>query len=179
MSGGIDFPRLRQAMTEFEAAFKLIRTTQPGARGASDAARERCFDAYASELLPAILGGAWKHTDKTVTAPGGRASRRPYPLFYHHNLFDHPLVFRRIGGIRGLTTWHNCAVIGLPYGIQAAATEDAASVTEKYGVGVWTRPDLSAWYPNWTCLVVAAIGLKPEEAARFGFTALSKPGATA
>ncbi len=35
-------------------------------------------------------------------------------------------------------------------------------------VAEWARHDLSLWYPGWMVLVVAARGLDPEEAARFG-----------
>lgn len=185
-SAAVDFPLLRQAMAEFTTAFKLIPTKQPCGRAeriawrvaqaAADAAQARCEDAYATELLPTILGGQWKRTRKTLKAPSELAGRPEYPLFGHHNLFDHHLVFRRIGGVPGSTAWRNCAAIGLPYEHKEQATKEAAAVVQKYGVGVWTRPDLSAWYPGWTCLVVAAIGLRPEDAARCGFKALGVPG---
>jgi hypothetical protein len=46
---------------------------------------------------------------------------------------------------------------------------ESISWLAKRGVGEWARHDLSLWYPGWTVLVVAARGLDPVEAARFGF----------
>ena len=144
----------------------------------SKAAQRVVVAAYASELLPAILGGAWRRTESAVREPTGlRYYGRPIYSDYY-TLFDHPLHFRR-AGTKGMATWTNAVVVGRPYNIfkdgnpRDEAVRHAESLVEKHHVGVWARPDLSAWYPGSTALVIAGKGLRAEDADRFGFVALA------
>ena len=125
-------------------------------------------DRYADELLPALLGGEWKHT----------SSGPPLCIPVTSALLDHAEVFRRRGA-RGPTSVANAAFIGQPYGQGAgkaqlpSGAEALAAQLASQGMGVWTRPDLSAWFPGWTRLVIAARELRREEAERWGFQALA------
>ncbi len=150
------------------------------AREAAESAYRAVASAYAAELLPALLGGEWRTSDRVLK---GRAFLfRPYREHAAagcHALFDHPLHFRRCG-TRGPLTWRNGALLGQPYDVfgkdgalRDMAMADAAEFARRHGVGVWARRDLSAWYPGWTALVVAALDLCPDDAARFGFVALA------
>ena len=124
-------------------------------------------DRYADELLPALLGGEWKHT----------SSGPPLCIRVTSALLDHAEVFCRRGA-RGPLTLENAAVIAAPYGqgperrLPHGADDDAAELAI-LGLGVWTRSDLSAWYPGWTQLVLAARGLLREDAQRWGFRVLA------
>jgi hypothetical protein len=119
--------------------------------------------------------------------PVGSQPRGPAKLYdvssYVHALFDHHLTFRR-KGTRGRLTWSNAVVVGMPY--DGAWCGDPAAVSEASewflaaGVGLWTRRDLSSWYPGWTRLVIASPILREPgplaslaRAAEFGFTALT------
>lgn len=193
MAPPADFPAVRAAMAQRIAAFDACRGlgSQPGFKlpteraawkrlhDAADAAYDQVLATYASEILPATLGGEWRHTHATLYVPSpGRP--RAY-VAGSVGLFDHPLHFRRERP-KGKLTWSNCALIGQPYlSKRADGTRDqwslaeAAALITDYGVGVWARDDLSAWYPGWTTLVLAAKGLRPDAAASFGFTALATP----
>lgn len=149
-----------------------------------DLAEARAVAAYASELLPAVLGGAWFLSPRSGTWPAALFPRRqrfdvvlqlPFQV-----LFDHPLIYRRRGA-RGPLTWRIGAAIGRPYdalnedGSPMQSALDAASTLAEFGIGTWARPDLSAWYPGWTSLLLGALGLRAVDASRFGFLALGEP----
>lgn len=183
-----DFPLLRSSMAERQLAFDAARGLgfRPGRdqpieerlawqqkHNASDAAYRQVRAAYASELLPAILGGEWAETKRSlfVRQPGTRDDFFLAPHF--HDLFDHPLHFRRRGA-KGPLTWKNCVLIGQPYPAEPdQGAEQALALARHFGVGVWRRDDLSAWYPGVTMLVIAAQGLTPQNAQKFGFKPLS------
>jgi hypothetical protein len=67
---------------------------------------KRAQNAYANELLPALLPGQWRMTRNDVVWHLVGTSARP--------LFDHGASFRRWGA-RGPTTWESCAIISHPY----------------------------------------------------------------
>jgi hypothetical protein len=144
-------------------------------RSPSDRERAETFDeywraandAYANELLPHLLGGRW--TKSRAWLDGFDMGRA---------LFDHATIFRR-QGVRGPNTWKVCAVVSHPYGaiyengaINSDAINEAVELSDQ-NVGVWLRPDLSIWFPGSTQLVIAATGLHPQEAERFGFQPLT------
>lgn len=135
--------------------------------------------AYAEELLPLVLGGTSRRTSSAINPyePDGR-------LFNSRELFDHPLVYRH-RGTRGPLTRRDAAVIGMPYATlddTGEPTDDAlraARALGAIGIGVWARPDLSAWLPGSTRLVIAAPDLyepgplaAQARAAEFGFRAI-------
>jgi hypothetical protein len=180
----------RQAFTEYMA----IREPQRNDRAARDVWRQATEGAeaaeavvnaaYASELLPAVLGGAWTRTDAALKVPAPRTFTGTELLYghgqYYHDLLDHPLHFRR-RGTSGMLTLKDGAVIGRPYNafdkagvLLAAARRAARDLAARYYASVWARPDLSSWYPGWTALVVVARGLEPGAAERFGFVALAE-----
>jgi hypothetical protein len=190
------FPRVRAAMAAFEPAFRAAQASRKPERGQdghypalemvkwnnrhllAENTEQSVVEAYASELLPEILGGEWQTTDTTLREPPGTVGRRPVYSDYIV-LFDHPLSFRRRGA-RGPSTWDNWAIAGRPYNtfdkdgsVKAESRNLAAHLAAQYRVGVWARPDLSAWFPGSTRLVVAARGLNTAEAARFGFVVLA------
>ena len=122
----IQFPLLHAAMAEFEPAFKASqalpsqRPAAPQERWAwrqvqnrESEAQANVVSAYATELLPAILGGSWKQTDSTVWTPSHSLMRTPVYSDYHE-IFDHPVQFRR-SGAKGPSTWKNWVIIGRPY----------------------------------------------------------------
>jgi hypothetical protein len=142
-------PRPEQRRLEHQLA-ALDRETDNAAR-----------NAYATELLPALLNGQWQST-------------QGWSLLEYQGclpLFDHASVFR-LRGRRAPNSWTICAVVAHPY----ARPEPNIPVWP--GVTVWTRPDLSSWYPNSTWLVVAARGLADRDPAQFGFTAVTPPKKT-
>lgn len=204
MTSEVDFPAVRAAMAAREPAFKAgwtasyqynrLHEPTPEQRReyrracqASDDAYDRVVAAYAAELLPAVLGHEWAPTTRSLYAT---AFHQRLALYRQQSyvagdctpLFDHPLHFRRRGA-KGKLTWRNCALIGQPYNMRPGeplpsdAITGAMALAEQYGVGVWVRHDLSAWYPGRTALVVAALGLDPADAPRFGFMAIRRPGA--
>jgi hypothetical protein len=131
---------------------------------------------YADELLPVLLPGEWRVTKRD---PHNAYAVLPRPDRYHanlHTLLDHAIVYRR-AGTRGPINAQCAAVIGLPYdaldkddGSITGRAIDEASFLARYGIGVWVRANLSAWYPGWTQLVVAAAGLLGRtDAEKFGF----------
>jgi hypothetical protein len=131
-----------------------------------DAAQQRAVDAYGNELLPTVLGGEW-----TRGQPG-----MPWSEQYSLELFDHPIWFRRRNA-RGPRTWQDCAVLGCPYrrevvdetGDLALDFLAAAQPLLRQKVGIWTSGELSWWFPGQTICVLAAVGLEPDRASRFGF----------
>jgi hypothetical protein len=195
-SGVVSFPTVHAAMEVRKAAFETCRnlgakppfSVNPAEREVrvewqqrhdeADAAIEGVMAAYAGEMLPAILGGEWIRSRVSLHARG--RSRGSYVYIAGEvGLFDHPIHFRSRHS-KGRLTWDNCVIIGQPYlSLRGPDGERdklsvgmATELRETFGVGVWARDDLSAWYPGWTVLVLAARGLKPEKAADFGFTAL-------
>jgi hypothetical protein len=141
---------------------------------AHEEARAAARALYASELLPAILGGEW-------TARGGLTLPHPSPrVRVKGPLLDHPVTLRR-PGFRGRLTWQIGAIIGQPYGLfddAGTVNPDALELARMFGdrgVAVWARPDLGEWFPGATSLVLVARGLDPAQAERFGFAVLA-PG---
>jgi hypothetical protein len=114
-----------------------------------DAAR----NAYSTELLPDIIGGQWRRSERNWSLLKDSSQR----------CFDHGDVFRSRNG-KGPNRWDICAVIAHPY-----ARPEIEDITLPPEVGLWTRPNLSAWYPGHTWLVVAATGLRGRDPAQFGF----------
>ena len=185
----IQFPLLHAAMAEFEPAFKASqalpsqRPAAPQERWAwrqvqnrESEAQANVVSAYATELLPAILGGSWKQTDSTVWTPSHSLMRTPVYSDYHE-IFDHPVQFRR-SGAKGPSTWKNWVIIGRPYNtfdadgsVNPRHRDLAGHLATREDVSAWARRDLSAWFPGWTSLVVAARGLHAEDAPKFGFEA--------
>lgn len=146
-------------------------------------ARRGVLGAYASELLPAILGGEWTvchHGASPIWQPHKGRGFGDYARSFPGPLIDHTHAFRR-AGMRGPLTWRNAALTSEPYdafareagGVPASAAEHARHLRAEHGLGSWLHPDLSAWFRDWTSLVVIASALRPEDAARFGFTALA------
>jgi hypothetical protein len=137
------------------------------------------YAAYATELLPAItphMSPPWSPGKAGHLIGDHEAStygRKDIPdLWSCPRLLDHPAIFRR-QGVRGPTTWRNAVQIGEPYWIDAPAEAvNEARYLAGFGLGVWHRTDLSAWFPGRTNLVVIARGLRPEDAPTFGFTAV-------
>jgi hypothetical protein len=193
----MQFAAVEAAMAVRQQTFtEYMRTPEPprNDRAARDAWREATerakaaeavvAAAYASELLPALLGGAWTRTDAMLKVPApdtftGTESLYGQAEFYSF-LLDHPLRFRR-RGTSGMLTLKNGAVIGRPYnafdkaGVPLDAARRAArDLAFRYHASVWARPDLSSWYPGWTALVVVARGLEPGAAERFGFVAFAE-----
>jgi hypothetical protein len=180
----------QQAFTEYMRTPEPPRNDRP-ARDAWREATERAEAAeavvdaaYASELLPALLGGAWAQTDAALKVPAPDTFTGTELLYgqrdYYHNLLDHPLHFRR-HGTSGMLTLKDGAVIGRPYNafdkvgaLLDTARRAARDLAARYYASVWARPDLSSWYPGWTALVVVARGLEPGAAERFGFVALAE-----
>jgi len=184
------FPLLRSAMVAFEAAFKVSQALPPSisprsaspawrsAHNLEDETQRVVCDLYATEMLPEILGGIWKKTDSTVWIPSTGCGRRPVFSDYHE-LFDHPLQYRRRGA-KGAATWQNWVIFGRPYNtfdqegsVNPRHRDLAAHLAAQCAVGVWVRRDLSAWYPGWTALVVAARGVRAQDADALGFEALA------
>jgi hypothetical protein len=195
MTTCIDFPQTRAAMAAFEPAFKATqgigwtsrdRPEWLSWRQAHDAERDAeavVVAAYADEMLPTILGGRWRKTDSAITvAGGGRLGSVEWPYSQHHILFDHHLHFRLVGA-KCPTTWRNAVIFGRPYNhildVECLASEQAARhaqhLAERFGVGVWVRENLSAWFPGSTALVIAGRGLSADRAPQFGFRALAAP----
>ncbi len=192
-----DFPKIRAAI-EFAHVARLaaesaqaasrgnwrLRAQAASARDVHQAAAVALRAAYARELLPSILGGAW-HVCRPGQSPvwagyargdGGAESVRDFT----GALVDHPHTFRRVGS-RGRLTWENSVVLAEPYNVwsrdRGAVTDEArahaARLHARHGLSVWTRADLSGWFMGWTALVLIARGIAPNRAPAFGFTALS------
>jgi hypothetical protein len=116
-------------------------------------------------MLPALLGGEWSHGQ----------SDAPWTDKYVLELFDHLLWFHRQGC--GVRNWQTCALLGSPY--RAEIIDDTGEFTLDFlvaaqpllaqKVGIWTRDDLSWWFPGQTICALAAAGLEPERASGFGF----------
>lgn len=180
----MQFPQTAAACAEAAAALAGVHATtdntpaRTAANQRQQRAQEQARHAYAAELLPAILGEAWTVKHRSWNWPGALFTRSPArtPVLFHA-LFDHPLVFRRVGA-RGPAAWTRCALIGLPYdaltkeGAIAPSARDIATALAEQGIPVWVRPDLSCWYPGWTQLTLAAPGLRGLDPAAFGFQAI-------
>jgi hypothetical protein len=198
MTDTVDFPQTRAALEAFASAFSI--TQKLGGQPPQDRPRERSHwrrlhretDAarfvverrYADELLPTVLGGEWQLTKARLSVPSHQRYYAHAVADHNRVLFDHPLHFRRRGTV-GSLTWKSGAIVGLPYSVfsdhghddvLAGARAEATAITETYGAGVWARRDLSALYPGWTALVIAACDL-PDDPERFGFIALAVPPA--
>ena len=134
-----------------------------------DAARREAIEAYANEMLPAILGGDWE-------------SGPSWPELIPIELSAHALWFQRHDDP---PSWDNYAVISHP---PQSTVDDGGVVREvraagrllpsflaavepllQLGIGVWVSNDLSYWHPGRTVCVLMARGLAPERAPAFGF----------
>ena len=149
------------------------RAARADAKDAHDTALATAYAALATDLLPPLLGGAWRPTQIGSLIRPGEWSLLTRPLV------DHARAFRRADA-RGPTTWRNAVLVSEPYGVfdrtgapAADALAQARRIRAELGVGVWGRADLSPWYPGWTALVLIAADLRPDAAARFGFTPLA------
>ena len=125
-----DFPQTRAAMAAFEPAFKAAYGLgfQPGSdrpaersawrekHDAEEAAQAAVVTAYATEMLPAILGGTWRKTNSQITVRKGQYYVE-WPASYCRVLFDHPLHYRTSASLarRGKATWGNTVIVGRPY----------------------------------------------------------------
>jgi hypothetical protein len=132
-------------------------------------AQKQAIDAIASELLPAIFEGEWVPARKRAW-PASDEPARP--------IFDHPTAFCRRGARRP-HGWHNCAMVTQPYNhvfrngeFHPPFAVAAQTLSRQHQVGVWVAPELSAWFPGQTILVLLARNLVPELAPRFGFCAV-------
>jgi hypothetical protein len=151
---------------------KFPKLTAALARIADNGADRRpAVDAYASEMLPTILGDQWAY--------GGTGM--PWADAIPLELSAHLLWFRRNDD---LPSWENCAVIGNPRrsfvddgrlidGYYAAGKFipsflAAAQPLLEQGVGVWVSTELSYWHPGRTVCVLLAAGLAPETLLRLG-----------
>lgn len=149
------------------------------AEAAHDDANRAALAAYATELLPAILGGSWQRAEHSLIPYGRPAEadlfRRPW--------VDHVVTYRRTG-TAGPLTWCNGAMLSEPYDAftrdgqpRAEAIAQAHQMRVALGVGIWASRRLSRWYPGWTALVVVARDL-PADPELFGFVALHGPRPT-
>jgi hypothetical protein len=170
------------AINEPDCASPADRADWRRRRNARRVTRAAVLNAYATELLPAILGGEWRESRAQFAVYGHGRFNEPerWQPADHHELFDHIWHFRRRHTLPGVLTWKNCAVVSAPYDafdndgtLNREAVSIAHRLARRFAIGVWARPDLSAWLPGFTSLVIAATGLQPERAAEFGFTALS------
>lgn len=133
--------------------------------------------AYADELLPALFGGSWKWLDYGRTR-GALSMLGSHGVGMGRGLLDHGITFRPVG-LRGNAAKERSVFIGMPYyafdddgDLSDGAKADATAWRQR-GFGVWARPDLSAWYPGSTNLVlIAAALLYRSDAADFGFQAI-------
>lgn len=195
-----DFPQTRAAVAAYDQARRAAcaaRAAMAGhtpvdwrARGAlmqaqeaERTARHVVLWAYASELLPAILGGEWamcRHGASPIWQPHKGRGGGDYANSFTGPLLDHTHAFRR-AGMRGPLTWRNAALTSEPYDafdreageVPASAAEHARLLRAEHGLGTWLHPDLSAWFRGWTSLVVIASALRPEDAGRVGFIPLA------
>ena len=146
-------------------------------------ARRAVLLAYASELLPAILGGEWtmcRHGASPIWQPHKGRGVVDYAQSFTGPLLDHTHAFRR-AGMRGPLNWRNGALTSEPYdafdrkagAIPASAEEHARLLRAEHGLGTWLHPDLSAWFRGWTTLIIIASALRPEDAGGFGFIPLA------
>ncbi len=169
-------PRLRQAvadagrfMTERDDAEQYSaawRDANDGYLDATWAAREAVCD----ELLPALIGGAWR-------CPTGQAWPAGTPKIQTKwALLDHPRLYRRPGATHR-ASWAGSALCGEPYlnPIGALNCEGLAlaRLFAECGCSVWHNPELSSWYPGKTSLVLIARGINADAAASLGFTKLA------
>ena len=152
------FPRFGAAMKRL-AEHRSERAGGPGYREA--------IDTIADEIIPAILGDAWK-----------RAQRQPFfmDLARASSLIDHPEYLRRASA-HGPHTWRNLVLISQPYAgfnndICVVGREANRMVERKVPLGVWGVPRLGPWNPPGTSLVLLAPGLIGRNAAEFGFSDL-------
>jgi hypothetical protein len=143
-------------------------------------ARQRAIESYASELLPAILGGVWK----AITWHSN--------LRFGYPVFDQPLAFRR-KGLKGPLRWTSGVVLGgEPYdivlddgGLDPDFCEDLDTCGWQsnfwWGGGVyprvfWISKDLSQHCPGQTSLILTgpdfeSLGTNPAD---FGFIAYER-----
>ena len=95
-----------------------------------------------------------------------------------YDLVDHRQHFRQRGS-HGRATWRDTVFASQPYPepdnavLSEKALEEARCAAHEHGVGVWVSAQYSCWYTGRTTLVLIGRGLRPENAARFGFTAVA------
>jgi hypothetical protein len=186
----MNFPQTAAAMAAFTPLFKAHQEGRKPDRTAPRAeriawgqtvkdyndARAVVESAYATELLPTILGGVWKETMSQIREPTGMRYYRPVCGNYY-KLFDHPLHFRRVGA-KGTATWENTVIVAHPYNIfedgvlHDYIVKTAKRFVDSNHVGLWARPDLSSWFPGHTALVIAGKNLR--DAGQFGFVSMAE-----
>ena len=193
------FPATTAAMAAFTDADLAMRTNLalPADEQGNYALLRRTLNAtrravevcYRDELLPAILGGRWSESPKPAKIPDtGFHQREPIAKQYSM-IFEHSLEYRQPQGRKFAV-----AIIGRPFNLfdngmltKAARMSAVGFVAEmKEGGkwagpdvnpwGVWARQDMSCWSTRDSSLVIAARGLRPEDASEFGFTPLAPCG---
>ena len=195
-----DFPKIREAIEEYHAARLAaeaahrelvaasrdwrLRSLAAAADEAMSASAHALREAYASDLLPVILGARWRPCQGSASPVWTAMRRRGFGDEYSRTfagiLIDHTHAFRRVGA-RGALTWENSVVLSEPYDawdrehrtVTDGARAHAGVLGARLGLSVWTRPDLSGWFKGWTSLVLIARGLDPAGAAAVGFVALA------
>jgi hypothetical protein len=179
-----DFSTYESNPTEY----MKIRTAYRKAGQAAEASRDAVDDAYASEMLPAVLDGEWVRTQHSIKVPKEERSASYYFGSRQSGLIDHPRTYRRRGS-RGMITLKCAVCIAHFYNvfgrgedrgksISQSMRDEATSLCDMYQVSVWVRPDLSSWFPDWTCVVLCGRGLPHNGAEEFGFIALAQAPAT-
>jgi hypothetical protein len=90
-------------------------------------------------------------------------------------LFDHDKTFRRRDA-RGPNGWKTCATLSHPSGLvfhdgvfHPDFIAGAQALWRTHGVRTWVSPELSAYCPGHSVLVLMARGLTPKRAALSGF----------
>ncbi len=152
------------------------RIAQRSAEAAHDAAARAALTAYADEMLPAVLGGAWQRAAAGSLIPYGRPADRE---MFGWPLIDHALNFRRTG-TSGPLTWAIGVLLAEPYNALdrdgqplAPALAQARRLRAELGIATWASAPLSWWYPGSTALLILTPNLRPDRAAPAGFTALA------
>ena len=146
----------------------------------NEEAQSAAYEAYVEELLPAILPGTrWERTPGTLwgewesSHPNSALQNMPV-LFSHRDTY-------RLHGTAVMRTWQNCLLIGHPHaamdkdGLITREAAAAAATLADMGVGVWVRPDLSAYDPDKSQLVLASPLLTARYAEQFGFRKIWAP----
>jgi hypothetical protein len=173
MSNAIEYrtPLMFEKLTEtYErlSALPTGKTLLAAYYDESPAAYEELFD----EIMPCSKGWFKPERNRSYLLQHdswGYINSREMPD--SHFLFDHGFLLRR-RGVRGITTWNNAGLVGLPYGMPRKEL-DGIHWLKNRDVTVWARPDLSLWCPGLTCLVIAAKALSNIDANAYGFESLT------
>jgi hypothetical protein len=135
------------------------------------AAHREATGAIAGELLPAVFGGEWK-----LAKGGNWPPHDEWALVTP--LYDHGAIFYQRGA-RKPHGWHNSAIISQPYNhvfrdgvFHPEFVAAAQALSQRCQVDTWVNPELSAYFPRQSILVLLAGGLAPGHAPSFGFRAV-------